>query len=100
MLASCLWQFLTMTIYVYFKKRKEQGIFLPDFEIHQQEPEVAEQDKRRVHALEDDECIYGAKFSFSEDLSFINTCEYRISNIEGKAVEELLCQYTLPRFGR
>jgi hypothetical protein len=87
-------------IYVYFKRRKEQGIFLPNFEIHDSEPEVEEENKRRVHALDNDECIHGAKFSFSEDLSYINASEYRIANIEGKAVEELLCSYTLPRFGK
>ncbi len=87
-------------IYVYFKRRKEQGIFLPNFEIHESEPEVDEENKRRVHALNNDECIYGAKFSFSEDLSYIRASEYRISNISGVPVEDLICQYTLPRFGK
>lgn len=69
-------------------------------------PELLEEDKhedqfrKRVHALEDGDCIYGAKFSFPEDLSCINAFEYKISNIEGKPVEELLCQYTLPRYGK
>ncbi len=87
-------------VYVYFKRRKEQGIFLPNFEIHAEMPEVEEENKRRVHALEDGECIYGAKFSFSGDLGYLHALEYRVSNIEGKAVEELLCSYTLPRFGK
>lgn len=89
-----------MPIYVYFKRLKQEGIFLPNYEIHETEPQVEEENKKRVHALENDECIYGAKFAFSQDLSYIKAFEYRISNIAGKPVEELLCQYTLPRFGK
>ena len=87
-------------IYVYFRRRKEQGIFLPNFEVHWDEPEVEEENKRRVHALDLDECIYGARFFFSEDSTYLKAYEFRISNINGSPVEELLCQYTLPRFGK
>jgi hypothetical protein len=89
-----------MAIYVYLKRRKDHGIYFPNFEIHDAMPEVAEEEKRRIHALEDGECIYVGKFSFSEDLTYIKAVHYRVSNIAGRAEEEVLDRYTLPRFGK
>lgn len=89
-----------MSVYVYLKRRKDHGIFFPNFEIHAEMPEVEEKEKSRVHALEDGDCIYVGKFFFSEDLTYINAVHYRVSNIAGRACEEELDRYTLPRFGK
>jgi hypothetical protein len=89
-----------MSVWVYFKRKKEDGIFLPNFEVHASEPEVEEADKRRVHALEDGECIYGGKFHLSDDRTFVYAHHYRVSNIGGQPLEEELERYTLPRWGK
>lgn len=89
-----------MSIYVYFKRNMQLGIHLPNFETSLEEPQVAEDLKRRVHALDDDECIYGGRFSFSDDQTYIHCNHWRISNIGGKIVEELLESYTMPGYGK
>lgn len=88
-----------MAIYVYFKRKKQHGIKLPNFETSLEEPQVPEDEKRRVHALDDGECIYGGKFYFSDDMTYMNCHHWRISNIGGEIVEELLETYTMPRYG-
>jgi len=94
-----------MPIYVYFKRKKEGDIFLPNFEVHTEMPELAEEDKhedkarKRVHALEDGECIYGGKFHLSDDRTFVYAVHYRVSNIGNQPLEEVLERYTLPRWG-
>ncbi len=89
-----------MSVYVYFKRRIEDGIHLPNFELHDEMPVVEERDKRRVHQLEDGECIHGGKFNFSKDLTYIECIHFRVSNIGGVATVEQLENYTLPRYGR
>lgn len=89
-----------MSVYVYFKRKKEGGIFLPNFEVHNTMPEGEDVDEKRVHSLEDGECIYGGKFYLSCDQSYIECFNYRVSNVGGQVDEEMIESYTLPRYGR
>lgn len=88
-----------MSVYVYFKRRKEHGIFLANYELHATKPVVEAKEEKRIHCLEDGECIYGGRFHLSDDLTFIHANHYRISNVDGQPVEEKLESYTLPRYG-
>lgn len=84
-----------MPIYVLLKKKREHQTSLPFYEIHQTVPEVAGRDK--LVTLEPGDCIDVATFSFSQDLTYLQVMEYRVSNIDGKVKEEFVESYTLPR---
>lgn len=88
-----------MAVYVVLKKRKEQGIFLPNFESYQDKPEL-EDPKHKLLTLEDGDCVDVAKFNLSQDLTYVHVMQFRVSNLNGKLKEEMLESYTLPRYGR
>jgi hypothetical protein len=88
-----------MPAYVVPKKRKEMGAFLPNFEACLDKPVVMEE-KWKLLTLEEGECVDVAKFSISDDLSYINVFQYRVSNIKGRLKEEMTENYTLPRHGQ
>jgi len=84
-----------MKIYILLTKNRQHQMALPGYEIHSDIPEVTGRNK--LVALEPDECIDVASFTLSPDLSYIQVMEYRVSNINGLAKEELTEAYTLPR---
>lgn len=88
-----------MAVYVVLKKRKEQGIFLPNFESYDEEPTLADP-KHKLLTLEDGDCVDVAKFNLSQDLSYLHVMQFRVSNLNGKRKEEMTEDYTLPRHGR
>lgn len=88
-----------MQAYVVLKKRKEMGIFLPNFEAYTDKPELLDE-KWKLLTLEDGECVDVAKFSISPDLDYVQVMQYRVTNKNERMTEELLESYTLPRHGR
>lgn len=88
-----------MPIYVVLKKRKEHGIFLPNFDAYTDKPTELEE-RWKLLELEDGDCVDVAKFSISSDLSYINVLQYRVSNLGGRLKEDMTESYTLPRYGR
>jgi hypothetical protein len=84
-----------MPVYVVLKRRREEGVALPNFESFTELPVV--DPAHKLLTLEDGDCVDVAKFSLSADKSYLIAKEYRVSNIDGRLVEEETEHYTLPR---
>lgn len=84
-----------MAVYVVLKKRSERGTFLPNFESFTELPVV--EPKHMLLTLEPGDCVDVAKFNLSEDLSYVEAKEFRVSNIDNQLVEELTGYFTLAR---
>lgn len=87
-----------MAVYVVLKRRREEGVALPNFESFTELPTV--DPAHKLLTLEDGDCVDVAKFSLSIDKSYLIADEYRVSNIDGRLVEEQTEHYTLPRYAR
>lgn len=87
-----------MSVYIVLKKRKEAGIYLPNFEAYTEKPELTDP-KWKLITLEPGECMDVAKFAVAPDFSYISVLQYRVSNLDGSLVESLTDAYTLPRWG-
>src|ERR1035441_2231863 len=87
-----------MPIYVVLKKRKEAGIFLPNFESYAEKPELLEE-KWKLLTLEPGDCVDVGKFTMSPDFQYVSVRQFRVSNLDGNLVETLTDSYTLPRWG-
>lgn len=87
-----------MPVYVVLKKRREDGVALPNFESFAELPTV--DPAHKLLTLEPGDCVDAAKFYLSEDKTYLIANEYRISNINGQLKEEITETYTLGRPGR
>lgn len=82
-----------MPAYVLLKKKIDHGISLPNFELYSHPPPIGEKDK--VIVIEDDHYLDVARISLSDDLSYVNVIQYRITNIAEIITEEIIEKYTL-----
>lgn len=87
-----------MSVYILLKKKQADAIYLPTFEVCSQRPVVEE--RQKLFSLEEGECIDVADFSILDKDSYIMVQQYRISNLNNQAHQQLTEQYSLPRFGK
>jgi hypothetical protein len=82
-----------MPAYVLLKKKIDHGISLPNFELYSHLPPIEE--KGKVVVIEDDYYLDVARITLSDDLSYVNVIQYRITNIAEIITEEVIDRYTL-----
>jgi hypothetical protein len=87
-----------VAVYVVLKRRREDGVALPNFESFIDLPEVDPEHK--LLTIEDGECVDVAKFYLSQDKSYVIANQYRVSNIDNQLKEEIIESYTLSRNGK